>query len=819
MKIKINYLLIVLVGVISTIIGIGSVKAAEKYSYVGDVFYYNSSNLYTSSYSGIGTYYKRLCDSSNVSKSCGTIAYCVEKSKASPSSGTGYNSIKLGSSFNGFSWKEEKAIKTGEIIKNINNLKDLNSNEKYVYTYMAINKYLKFSSNSFSNKYINDVVTKVENMKICGKDYVLPKPSIEAESSNMTFDETSKGTGYYYAKFNLKLTDKDKCGTTIKYKISLPSGTKAKMYSDAKLSNEIASGTEISGKTTYTVYLKVLESDTKPGNSYKVSVSGTSSESYEVANLWKPVNSSGSYLSSLQALVTTSPKTYSRSNSDNATVEIPEPGKMKIKVSKLDENGNSLTGANIKLSVYKDSNKTDKVDECNISDNGSSCTISFDEPDQSTTHDYYYLVNEDAAPKGYMIDKKFTVTNPTKVTLGKSGTKYFYTKDGQSKEITVSNASSIYSGSYESKSGVCVGDDGVIYVDKSESNCFIPSSDDTPSTDPSVDPSSSEPQLPEGYVKGTFKGSACLVGSEGNYKIADNLADGVTPCDVTFYKQVVSGNSFTLYIRNSKTTVSISKQNINGDEVEGAELKICAKSGDNGYDKKGNECEAASNIDEEKLEWMSEGYTKVWKGIPVGTYYLIENVAPGGYLQATTAVEFNIDKYGNVTSKNLDSESGAIVIKNKLNEVTISKQDITDKKELPGAKLYICEASKEDNGKYKMVVDDYGECSPVTLADGTVAEWKSTKEPHKIQGLRPGSYYLVEDKAPLGYLDAESIVFTMNNDGTIGDENGKPIGQNKIVMYDSKNPKTGSVIIIIVASIMVIAGGVAVYFIKKRNNK
>ena len=76
--------------------------------------------------------------------------------------------------------------------------------------------------------------------------------------------------------------------------------------------------------------------------------------------------------------------------------------------------------------------------------------------------------------------------------------------------------------------------------------------------------------------------------------------------------------------------------------------------------------------------------------------------------------------------------------------VDISKQDITNGKELPGAKLEIRDA------------------------DGNLVEgWTSTKTPHTVRGLELEKVYtLTETRAPDGYAEAESIVFKLVQNGT-----------------------------------------------------
>ena len=86
-------------------------------------------------------------------------------------------------------------------------------------------------------------------------------------------------------------------------------------------------------------------------------------------------------------------------------------------------------------------------------------------------------------------------------------------------------------------------------------------------------------------------------------------------------------------------------------------------------------------------------------------------------------------------------------------KTVISKQDITTKKELPGAKLVI----KDANGK-------------------EVISWTSGTTAKQITGLTAGSYILCETAAPAGYeLYTECIKFTVKADGTT----------TKVVMYNT----------------------------------
>ena len=141
-------------------------------------------------------------------------------------------------------------------------------------------------------------------------------------------------------------------------------------------------------------------------------------------------------------------------------------------------------------------------------------------------------------------------------------------------------------------------------------------------------------------------------------------------------------------------------------------------------------------------------------GLEAGEEYVLkETKTPNGY--ATFKTETFTAEEGKDTSLSMNDED---------TKIEISKQDITTKKELEGAKL------------------------KVTDKDGKVIdEWTSGKQPHMIKNLTAGeTYTLTEVIAPKNYKVAESIQFTVKDTGVA----------QKVVMYDellpvAKKVKTG----------------------------
>lgn len=123
-----------------------------------------------------------------------------------------------------------------------------------------------------------------------------------------------------------------------------------------------------------------------------------------------------------------------------------------------------------------------------------------------------------------------------------------------------------------------------------------------------------------------------------------------------------------------------------------------------------------------------------------GRYRIVEITAPAGYLLDSTPMEVAFTYEGQQIAWQVVDGTNT----NLRTTVDISKQDITNGKELPDAKLEIRDA------------------------DGNLVEgWTSTKTPHTVRGLElEKAYTLTETRAPDGYAEAESIVFKLVQNGT-----------------------------------------------------
>lgn len=225
-----------------------------------------------------------------------------------------------------------------------------------------------------------------------------------------------------------------------------------------------------------------------------------------------------------------------------------------------------------------------------------------------------------------------------------------------------------------------------------------------------------------------------------------------------------------LEITNTKTKIEVDKKDQLGNGVEGASLQIL---------------DSENNIVE---EWITDGSVhKIYGKLIAGqTYTLHEAKAPNDYYDLAEDQTFTVPE----TEETVQLEMEDV----KYDDVGITKYDATNSKELPGAHLEI----RDENGQ---VID----------------EWISTEKQHVVKLKVGASYTLTETIAPDGYAVAESITFTV-------DDNGEIVQQIK--MYDELLPamsvvKTGDTSPIILYG-MLSAGSVlavaAIRYLRKKED-
>jgi len=260
-------------------------------------------------------------------------------------------------------------------------------------------------------------------------------------------------------------------------------------------------------------------------------------------------------------------------------------------------------------------------------------------------------------------------------------------------------------------------------------------------------------------------------------------------------------------LKGDKTVVTYSLENIINEvefskidattekELPGATLEI--------QDKEGNVVKFCTDLEGNKnteCKWVSTNEKHIIKGLPIGTYYLVETIAPDGYVLNKSKVAFEI------TEKGIDKP---VVMKNEITKVEITKVNAVDEKELEGATLQILDADKKEMS-----------CTVKTGIIGTErlekCTWVSTKEPKVILGLKPGKYYLVETIAPEGYvLNENAVEITVKEDGT--SDAVKMINELEVEVPDTLSSR--SALLIAIAMFDIALGIGIVTYVKTRKNQ
>ena len=200
----------------------------------------------------------------------------------------------------------------------------------------------------------------------------------------------------------------------------------------------------------------------------------------------------------------------------------------------------------------------------------------------------------------------------------------------------------------------------------------------------------------------------------------DGYVTDQEPQEFTFEYQG-SGTSVAEYaftFEDEQTTVELSKADLTDKkELPGASLKVTDEDG--------------NTVD----EWVSKEEAHIIKGLIAGKKYKMTETKPAdGYVTAES-IEFTVENTKEVQKHQMLDD---------VTKVEISKKDITDSSEVPGAKLFIL----DKDGK-------------------KVESWTSTDKPHMIEKLPVGEYTLREEQAPDGYLIAEDVKFTVKDTGKV----------------------------------------------------
>ena len=268
----------------------------------------------------------------------------------------------------------------------------------------------------------------------------------------------------------------------------------------------------------------------------------------------------------------------------------------------------------------------------------------------------------------------------------------------------------------------------------------------------------------------------------GSYNIAETKPPyGYVGTDAAFdvtlawdnqTQEIVAADTVEFHNEREKAKVGIYKTDLeSGKYLAGAVFNLYTA--DDIYDADGGLVFAAGELVATSPETNADGHTYFDCDIPIrgeyygssirkdattnsGNYIVKELRAPLGYYVNEEPMEVTF-AYDGQAIMVLDNTCA-----NKPTEMWVSKRDLTNDEELPGATLAI----KDTDGN-------------------TVTTWVSTDEPHRVTGLHFGeSYTLTEIRAADGYALANDITFRLIQKS---DEDGNHLEECEVYYLTTKN--------------------------------
>ena len=491
-------------------------------------------------------------------------------------------------------------------------------------------------------------------------------------------------------------------------------------------------------------------------------------------------------------------------NTSNLQVEFKNK-KNEVRLGKVDENGNYIAGATLKLS-------TGDGEEIETFTSGSTPHV------RRGLASGTYKLEEVKAPNGYIRN-----TKPVTFTIKDTDDIVTYTISNKKTKVTISK---VDSESRESVSGVTLG----IYDSKE--------ADEPVKTFTTTDTPTVISDL-----------------NEGTYYVREIRAASGYVLDKTFHEFTLDNDTpeVSIEIENEPIVLNLGKIDANtGEYIAGATMQLNREDG---------------NMEPKTFISTNEPY--VVTKIPAGIYSLSEIEAPEGYISSNSKVVFEVLETGEVQTINISNDVIIITVDgrkieidskgvsgykfnlidsedNIIEEVTTT-EDIYVSQELELGDYRLVEIAVPDgvvlnSNAYYFRVTDSNTVSVVNFvndftkvmiskkdmanseevegahlvvrnSDGEIVEeWTSTDTPHYIEKLPSGHYSLTETIAPEGYiLNTSTVEFDILPNGEIQSTvmfNSKPI--------DVPNTSSNATYIYLIGGLLVIIGG-SIMYISHRN--
>ncbi len=764
----------------------------------------------------------------------GKTAYCATHYWPAPVSGAVYEKV---TSTNNYS---KDSYVAGQIIK-IAKQKYSGVNQ-YVYIQEALTCYFrgKASVNHYKDSrdssFCND--SKIKSLVDTAKKYVgeyqfnegsksskLPKVTISTSSQVISNVSASSNNNFNYTSSTLKISGLQKSvyggnrknyysSSVPKYTLSISGGVSGSTVELCSSSNKCyTNGATDLVDGDYTLKIKNGGSN---GGKIVVSINGENKSTYPSANIWKCKSNCGT---TAQVMETYVPSVdVNRKISAIQTFNYSTIGKYSALIEKVDESGNALKNATLKLYIADSNGKKIGNDLCSTNTSGNETSCSANELTETNNYKEgnQLCYTEKSSPSGYKnigtkcypISLKGNDANTTKY--------YEYHKNGDKWEDTeiTSNGEKIFQNYKTFAKGDNVSSVGVFNVSNGKKVY-----------------SDVEKVYEYKYVVGDkekvfYTSKALPTESSKTYQHGNKTENG--------------DGSITYEFNDPIYMVNIPREMTDTSGKDGLETSMIEIEA---YQKDGKYIILSSSTGDDGLTIYNEKN-------PKETLALVNTYTSSGKVcyNKNDGVAADSDKYCSddyyMTQVAISNGSFHITVLNVLNSIKISKKAITGDEELPGATLalYTTENGKCTNTlvsknnssalgfsyrAYNPIAsseDDAssgstsGDSATDGAADGSASkddgsgddtaiddtynyldglQWVSSDEPVTVSGLAAGTYCLVEKIPAAGYKKATTTTkFTVNTKGEIeestieGEHNVDKEGNKVLIVRNELNKLT-----------------------------
>lgn len=213
-------------------------------------------------------------------------------------------------------------------------------------------------------------------------------------------------------------------------------------------------------------------------------------------------------------------------------------------------------------------------------------------------------------------------------------------------------------------------------------------------------------------------------------------------------------------ITNGLTKFEVKKTSESGKDLAGAKFEIQSVDADTGEPSGTaikNHFDSSKTFIWDITAETKQGHTEKITGLPVGTYYLVETAGPtDATIAMSKPVKFTLDNYGKITEGG-DKNTNTVTMSDPTVKIKAAKKD-QFKAGVTGAELTITESTYGAETS-SFAKTSGGDAKTIDSTNGT---------PQEVTGLKRGKTYQLEEiTTPAGYLQANAMVFSIDDYGKI----------------------------------------------------